>query len=119
MEIFQTSGVSASFLHRKRKLRVDLGKLKDERDCLASFLHLKLKVDITSSENGVWVYSEELSVQELTRFVNKFVYKRNLNNRYWVAMEGAAIKIHEFEGVKKHEKSKREKTKPSTIKHGW
>ena len=100
-------------------MKVDLGGLRDERELLISFLHLKLKVDVTSNGNEVWVHSEELSIQELKRFVNKFVYRRNLNNKYWVALESGKIKIKKFEHIEKHEKRKREKIKPSTIKHGW
>ena len=104
---------------RKNKLKVDLGELQDEREHLSSFLRSSLKVDVTSSGNKLLVDSEELSSQELKGLVSKFVYHRNLNNTYWVALESGVVKINKFKGVKKHEKRKKEVTQPSIIKHGW
>jgi len=98
---------------------VDLGELEDERESLSSFLRSKLKVDVTSSGNKVLVDSENLSSKELKRLVNKFVYHRNLMNKYWVALEGGVVKINKFKGAAKQEKRKKEATPPSTIKHGW
>jgi len=98
---------------------VDLGELENERESLSSFLRSNLKVDVTSNGNNVLVDSEKLSSQELKRFVNKFVYRRNLMNKYWVALEGGVVKINKFKGVEKQEKRKKEATPPSTIKHGW
>ena len=107
------------FLRRKKKLRVDLGELEDERESLASFLRSTLKVDVTSNDHNLLVYSAELSSQGLKRLVNKFVYHRNLNNKYWVALEGGGVKITRFKGVEKSQKRKTKGTPPSTIKHGW
>ena len=107
------------FLRRKRKLKVDLGDLKDEKESLSSFLHSKLKVDVTSRGNEVLVDSKDLSSKELKRMVNKFVYHRNLMNKYWVALESGVVKINKFKRADKKEKGKKEETTPSTIKHGW
>lgn len=107
------------FLRRKRKLKVDLGELEDERESLSSFLRLKLKVDVTSNGNKVLVDSENLSPEELKKLVNKFVYRRNLMNKYWVALESDVVKINKFKHVEKKEKRKRKGTPPSIIKHGW
>jgi hypothetical protein len=104
---------------RKKKLEVDLGELQDEKDSLSNFLHSRLKAHVSSDGNKLSVDSEELSLQELKRLVSKFVYHRNLNNMYWVALESGVVKINKFKGVKKHEKHKKEVTPPSTIKHGW
>jgi len=98
---------------------VDLGELEDERESLSSFLHAKLRVDVTSSGNKVFVDSENLSPEELKRLVNKFVYHRNLMNRYWVALEGGVVKINKFKRPEKKEKREKKGTPPSTIKHGW
>ena len=98
---------------------MDLGELGDERESLSSFLRLRLKVDVTSRGNKISVNSEILSSKELKRMVNKFVYRRNLMNRYWVALENGVVKINKFKRSKKHEKRKKEGTPPSTIKHGW
>jgi hypothetical protein len=111
--------LSGLFLRRKRKLRVDLGELEDERESLSSFLRAKLGVDVTSSGNKVLVDSENLSSEELKRLVNKFVYHRNLMNRYWVALEGGVVKINKFKHSEKKEKREKKGTPPSTIKHGW
>jgi hypothetical protein len=107
------------FLRRKKKLKVDLGELKDERESLSTFLRSKLKVDVTSSGNKVLVDSENLSSKELKRMVNKFVYHRSLMNKYWVGLESGVIKINKFKRSEKKEKGKRKGTPPSTIKHGW
>jgi len=107
------------FLRRKRKLRVDLGELKDEKESLSSFLRARLKVEVTSSGNKVLVNSENLSAEELKRLVNKFVYRRNLMNKYWVALEGGVVKINKFKRSEKKEKPSKKGTPPSTMKHGW
>lgn len=104
---------------RKKKIKVDLGELEDESNLLSSFLRSHLKVNVTSNGNKVFVNSEKLSTQEVKRLVNKFVYRRNLNNMYWVESKGDVVKISKFRGAKKHEKRKKESTTPSTIKHGW
>jgi len=106
------------FLRRKRRLEVDLGDLKDEAESLSSFLRSNLKVAVASSGNKLLVDSEKLSPQELKRLVNRFVYHRNLNNIYWVALESDVVKINKFHEAKKHEKRKKGAIPPSTIKHG-
>jgi hypothetical protein len=116
---FQEWGLSDVFFGRKKRLEVDLGELVDERESLSGFLRSNFKLDVTSRRNRLSIESEELSSQELKILVNKFVYHRNLNTRYWVALEGDVVKIKKFERAKKHEKSKKETTPPSTIKHGW
>jgi hypothetical protein len=110
--------VKKLFLRGKRKLKVDLGELKDESESLSSFLHSKLKIDVTSRGNKLLVDSETISSKELKRVVNKFVYHRNLNNKYWVGLEGGVVKINKFKRSKKKEEQKKG-TVPSTIKHGW
>jgi len=96
-----------------------LAELQDESESISGFLRSSLKVDVTSRGNKLSIDSETLSLEELRRLVNKFVYHRNLNNRYWVALESGVVKVHKFEGVKKHEKRKKEATPPSTVRHGW
>jgi len=107
------------FLRRKRKLKVDLGELEDERESLSNFLRSKLKVDVTSSGNKVLVDCENLSSKELKRLVSKFVYRRNLMNKYWVALKGGVVKINKFKRAKKKEERKKKGTPPSTVSHGW
>jgi len=106
-------------LSRKRKLKVDLGELKNQKEFLSSFLRLKLRVNVTLRGNKVLVDSENLSPTKLKRLVNKFVYHRNLMNKYWVALEGDTVKFNKLKRSGKHEKRKKKGTLPSTIKHGW
>jgi len=51
--------------------------------------------------------------------VNKFVYHRNLNRRYWVAVEGSGVRVSRFEKARKPGKRRKEGTRPQTITHGW
>jgi len=98
---------------------VDLGELHGEMENLSSFLHSSLNVDVTSKGNELLVDPDKLSSPELKRTVRKFVYHRNLNNTYWVALKGGVVKINKFKGAKKHKKRKKEGTTPSIITHGW
>ena len=97
---------------------MNLGELKDERESLASFLGTTLKVETTSQDDNVLVDSEKSSPQELQKLVNKFIYHRHLNNRYWTSLEGGAVRINSFK-VAKSEGKKKKGITPSTIKHGW
>lgn len=101
----------------KSKLVVDLDELEKEKERLARFLRSKLKVYVTSSGGKLLVSSN--SSRELKRIVNKFVYQRNLMNKYWVALESGVIKIKRFERPEKKEKRKRKRAPPSIISHGW
>jgi hypothetical protein len=105
-------------LKGERKLKIDLGDLKEERDSLSSFLGSKLEADITAMGNKLFVHSESVSSSELKKLVNKFVYHRHLNHSYWVEQEGDSVKMRKFKHADKKGKQK-EGTTPSTIKHGW
>jgi hypothetical protein len=98
---------------------VDLGELDDERKSLARFLRTVLKVEVASDDNSISIDSEKLSPEELKRLVNRFIYHQNLNNKYWVMLEGSVVKINKFKGAEKHKKRKKKAAPPSTIKHGW
>ena len=98
---------------------MDLGELKNEKEFLSSSLRLKLRVNVTSRGDKVLVDSENLSTMELKRLVNKFVYNRNLMNKYWVALDGGTVTFNKFKRSGKHEKKKEKGTIPPTIKHGW
>jgi hypothetical protein len=106
------------FLRRNGKLKVDLGELESERESLSSFLRSKLDVAVTLRGNKLLVDSDFSSSSELKRLVNKFVYHRNLNHKYWVALENGVVKINKLERSEKKGKQKKG-TVPSTIKHGW
>ena len=88
----------------KMQLKVDLGELKNEKESLVSYLRTKLEGSVASSGTDVIVNSENLSAEELKRKVNKFVYKQELSNKYWVALEGEVVKVHEF---KRHEEKRK------------
>lgn len=100
-------------------MEVDLSEIEDERESLSSFLSSKLKVNVTSRGNKILVNSENLSPEKLKRIVNKFVYHRNLMNKYWVSLKGDVVGINEFKDVEEREKRKKKTTPPSIIKHGW
>ena len=106
------------FLRGKRKLKVDLSELENERESLSSFLSSKLKADVTLRGNKIFVDSDFSSSSELKRLVNKFVYHRNLNHAYWVALENGVVKINKLKRSEKKGKQKKG-TIPSTVKHGW
>jgi hypothetical protein len=107
------------FFRSRRKLEVDLVELESEGESLSRFLRSRIKANVTLSGNKISIESEELPPQELKRLVTKFIYRGNLSNRYWVALENDEVKIYRFKAVEKREKRKRETTPPSTIKHGW
>lgn len=108
------------FSRREKRLEVDLNGLEAlEKESFCSFLGSRLGVDVVLNGNKVHVDSGRVSLEELRRQVNKFVYHRNLNRRYWVALDGDVVKVRLLEKAKKHEKRRREATPPSTITHGW
>jgi aspartate carbamoyltransferase regulatory subunit len=87
------------------ELKVDLGDLQNEKENLASFLQLHLKVSVSQVENKLTVDSEKVSLKDLEHVVNKFVYHRDLNNTHWVSVEGAStVKINRFKVIEKKEK---------------
>lgn len=98
---------------------MDLGKLEGEKESLTNFLQVKLKVNVTLKGGKILVDAEDLSPQDLKRWVNKFVYSHNLMNKYWVGQEKNIVKINEFKRIQKRGKRKERGTRPSTIKHGW
>jgi hypothetical protein len=102
----------------RKKLKVEWAELEDGKESLSSFLCKSLNEKVASDGHNLFVESEKLSVQDLKELVNKFIYHKHLNNDYWVALEGGAVKIHKFK-QKKIEKRKKPPTPPSTIKHGW
>jgi hypothetical protein len=111
-------GLKELFFFRK-KLKVNLGEMENEGESMSSFLSAALNVKVTSDNDSLLVDSEKLSAEELKKQVTKFIYRRHLNQKYWVAVEGGSVKIHMFEAKKREKKKKQRGTPPSTIKHGW
>ncbi len=108
------------FLHRRKRLQVNLDGLEsDQRELLSDFLRSSLGADVALSGGKVFVDSEHVSSDELKRIVNKFVYHRNLNRKFWVALDGDTVRIHQFDKAKRPEKRKKETTPPRTVAHGW
>jgi len=113
-------GLCWVFLRRRKRLSVvvdDLGR--DERELLCGFLRSSLGVDVVLSGGKVFVDSGRLSLDELKVLVNKFVYHKNLNRKYWVAVDGNIVRVSRFGKAKKREKRREEGTRPQTITHGW
>ena len=81
---------------------MDLGELNHETEALSNFLGSKLKTDVALKGNEV-VGAENLSVKDLERLVNKFVYHKNLMDKYWVGLKNGAVNINRFENVEKKE----------------
>ena len=76
-------------------------------------------VDVVLSGGKVSVDSGRLSLDELKTLVNRFVYHKNLNRKYWVAVDGNIVRVSRFGKAKKREKPREEGTRPQTITHGW
>lgn len=108
------------FLHRTKRLEVDLDGLeKVEKESFCSFLGSRLGTNVVLSGNKVFVDLERVSLEDLKHHVNKFIYHRNLNRRYWVSLDGDTVKVKLLGKAKKPEKRRKETTPPSTIAHGW
>ena len=90
------------------QFHVDLGDLQSEKENLANFLPLHLKVTVSQAGDKLKVNSEGISVQELQHVVNKFVYHRDLNSTHWVSVEGTTLKINRLNVIEKKEKHEKE-----------
>ena len=89
------------FVGQKSTFKVSIGELDaDEKAFLSSFLHSH-RFGVTANHDSLTVDSEKLSSQELERLINKFVYHRNLNHKYWVSLEKDVVKINRLKGVKR------------------
>jgi hypothetical protein len=98
------------FRHNKSQadLQVDLGDLQNEKENLANFLQLHLKVSVSQTADKLGVNSEKVSLPELRHIVNKFVYHRDLNVTHWVSVEGSTVKINRFNVIEKKETQEKE-----------
>ncbi len=104
---------------RKNRLQVDLGDLVEQQQQLAEFLRSCLKVDVESSFGKLVVDSNNVPVQELQRFVTKFIYKRNQNSTHFASQDGGTVKIRRFKEDKKPEKKSKHPTAPAKFAHGF
>ena len=108
-----------SYLHRREKiLKIKLGEMKDEKERLHKFLVSRLSDGVSSKHNEITVESQATSASKLKQLANKFVYRRNLMNKFWVELNGDEIRIHTFKH-RKESKEPKKGTPPSIIKHGF
>ena len=103
---------------RKKRLRVKLGEMKEEKGLLHDFLASKLSGSVTSKGSEISVDSRTISAIKLKKLVNKFIYHRNLMSKYWVGLSKDEIRINRFRRRKENKESKKG-TPPSIIKHGF
>jgi len=101
----------------RKKSKVDLSEMEDQKEQLSSFLRQTLSLEVTSEGHNLSMDSD-IPAQQLQKQVSKFIYHQHLNNKYWVALENGAVRIRMFK-EKKIEKKKKRTTLPTTIKHGW
>ncbi|MCW4010868.1 MAG: hypothetical protein NWF05_09655 [Candidatus Bathyarchaeota archaeon] len=105
------------FGHKPKPPQVDLGDLDNEKEQLALFIESKLKLKVAENQNKLLVVtSDKLPPKELQHVVTKFLYRRNLNNTYYVSLEGNTVKVNTFKNVsKKHKKTKKEASHQTAV----
>jgi len=106
------------FFRWRKMLRVDVDRLEGEQEKLLDYLRKKIGANLAIQENKIFVDSGVVSSAELKHLVNKFVYRQNLNHKYWVELDGNTVRLHRFKHFDK-KKDKEKGTTPSTIRHGW
>lgn len=99
-------------------VKVQMADLDDEKKNLANFLLSQFKLASVITPRGLELKIDEVPTYALSRMVNKFIYRKNLNGSHWVAVENNVVKINRFKKEKK-EKVNKHPTTASTIKHGW
>ena len=102
----------------RKKLKIKLGDMKDEEERLHGFLTSKLSDRVSLKSSEITVDSRATSAVKLKKLVNKFVYRRNLMNKYWVELNGDEIRISKFKRRKESLESKKG-TPPSIIIYGF
>jgi len=80
----------------QKVLKVDIGDLKDQKENLADFLRTQFSLDSSVTPKGLRIKLEKGSNHSLTKMVNKFVYRKKLNNTHWVTVENNTVKIKRF-----------------------
>lgn len=101
------------------KLQVDLGELQIEKERLISFLKANLKAQTTLTGNKLTIESDKVPAQELQRLTTKFIYKRNINNTYYVSLEGGTVKINTFKGANKKQEKQKKSSLHQTATQSW
>ena len=103
----------------KSKPQVDLGELAKERERLISFVQTSLKAPTTLIGNRLTIESEKVSAQELQHLVTKFIYKRNINNTYYVSVDGSIVRISVFKGADKKLEKEKKGASHQTAAQSW
>ena len=85
-----------------RVFKVDIGDLENEKENLANFLRTQFRLNSSLTRKGLELKMEEGSTQTVTRMVNKFVYRKNLNRTHCVTVEKNVVKISRFKKQKKN-----------------
>ena len=119
LERSNTIVVDILLFGHKSKPQVDLGDLKTEKDNLISFLQVTLKAPTTLIGNKLTIESETVSPQELQRIVTKFIYKRNINNTYYVSLDGSTVKVNIFKGADKKAEKEKKSGMHQTAAQSW
>lgn len=99
-------------------VKVQMADLDEEKENLSNFLRSQFKLESLITSTGLELKMEDVPIFALSRMVNKFVYRKNLNNSHWVTVQNNVVKINRFKHGKTA-KINKHPTTPSTIKHGW
>lgn len=100
----------------KNKFHIDLGDLQNEKENLTNFLQQHLKATVYDSGDRLAVDSEKVSISELHRTVDKFVYHKDLNTTHYVSVEGGTtVKINKFNKHDKKEAHKKERPHQTAV----
>jgi len=105
--------------HHKNKLQVDLGDLYTEKENLSSFLQAAFRAPVITVGNRLTVESAKVSPQELQRVVIKFIYKRNINNTYYVTLEDNTLRVNAFKGSTKKPVNPKKNAAHQTAPQSW
>lgn len=104
-------------LKHKSLVKADLAELEEEKQNIAKFLCSQFELKATASWEG-FEFEEDVSAYTLSRLINKYIYRKNLNRTYWVTVENEKVKVKKFKAQKKEKKNKHPVT-ASMIRSGW
>jgi hypothetical protein len=108
------------FKRKSNQLKVDLGDLQNEKEKLAIYLQTHNKINTTEIKNGLGVNTDDASLTDLKKAVNKFIYHQKLNSTHWVSLEPDCVKINKFKTTKKAETKKQKKGQQrASITQSW
>ena len=97
------------FKRKSNQLKIDLGDLQNEQEKLAAYLQTHYKIDTATDKHGLTINTDDTSLTDLKKAVNKFIYHQNLNSTHWVSLEPNCVKINKFKANKKKTETKKQK----------